>query len=288
MNLGVFPLLIVALVMVAGNPDVDSAQLALTGHHEVSALDGALVVVEADVDVPAGSEVAGPIYVVGGTLTVDGVVTGDLVQLAGTVTIGPGGRIGGQFQHTAGTLAIAPTADVERLTSLDLSGDGVRGRSGVLPATGLTLLLSLTGVMLAKKRTRALDTVAAAITGHPVVSLTVGVLLALTSLSVFVFMALTLVLLPVAIVGIVIGVLTLGFGVVAWGHFLGSMIPIRRQRIATGVGVALAVTGVQVAASIPILGDAIVAGVLLIGVGAVLITYYGVSAFRPATLEGDG
>lgn len=287
MNLAVFPLLLVALVMVAGNPDVDSAQLAFSGQHQVEALDGALIVVEADVDVPAGSVIEGPIYVVGGTLTVDGAITGDLVQLAGTVDVGSAGSVGGQLQHTAGTLAIAPTAEVEHLTRLDLSGDAVSGRSGVFPVVGLTLLLSLIGMLLTKKRTRALDTVAAAITGHPVVALTVGVLLALTSLSMFVFMALTLVLLPVALVGLIVGVLTVGYGLVAWGHYLGSLIPIRQPRIATGVGVALAMAGVQVAASIPLVGDLVVGAVLLIGVGSVLITYYGASAFRPAVLSVD-
>ena len=287
MNLAVFPLLLVALVMVAGDPDVDTVQLAVSGQRQVSALDGALVVVEAEVEIPAGSELEGPIYVVGGTLTVNGAVTGDIVQLAGTVNVGSRGRIGGQVQHTAGTLTIAPTADVERLTRLDLSGDeGKRG--GVLPAAGLTLVIAWIGAMLTKKRTCALDTVAAAITGHPMVSLTVGALLVMTSLSVFVFMALTLVLLPVAIAGLVIGVLTLGYGLVAWGHFLGSIIPIRRPRVATGVGVASAVIGVQVAGSIPYLGDLLVGVVLLIGVGAVLLTYYGVNPFRPATLEADG
>ena len=287
MNLAVFPLLLVALVMVAGNPDVDTVQLALSGERQVSVLDGALVVVEADVEIPAGFELEGPIYVVGGTLTMDGTVTGDIVQLAGTVNVGSRGRIGGQFQHTAGTLMIDPAAEVGRLTRLDLSGDG-GGRGGVFPAAALTLALAGIGVMLTKKRIRALDTVAAAITGHPMVSLTVGVLLTLTSLSVFVFMALTLVLLPVAIAGLVIGVLTLGYGLVAWGHFLGSIIPIRRPRVATGVGVVLAVIGVQVAGAIPFLGDLLVGVVLLVGVGAVLITYYGVSPFRPAALEGDG
>lgn len=287
MNLAVFPLLLVALLMVAGNPEVDSVQLVLTGHHRVITLDGALVVVEAEVVVPAGTELAGPIYVVGGTLKVDGTVSGNLIQLAGTVDVGSEGRIGGQFQHTAGTLAIAPTAEVEGLTRLDLSDGAVGGRSGVLPAAGVTLLLAWIGMLLTKKRTRALDTVASAITGHPMVSITVGVLGVLTSLSVFVFMAFTLVLLPVAIVGLLVGLLTLGYGLIAWGHLLGSKIPIRGERLATGVGVVLATMAVRVAAAIPFVGDLLVGAGLLAGVGAVLITYYGVSHFRPPMLEGD-
>lgn len=286
MNLAVFPLLLVALVMVAGNPEVDSVRVALDGDQLMSAADGAVIVVEAAVVVPPGVEVSGPIYVVGGTLTIEGTVTGEIVQLAGSVEVAPGGRVGGRLQHTAGTLTIAPTAEVEGLTRLDLSAGPADGRRGFLPAAGLTVLLATMGFVLTKKRTRLLDNVAEAIAAHPVVSLTVGLLLALTALSLFVFMALTLVLLPVAVVGLVIGILTLGYGIVAWGHLIGSIIPVCSGRIATAFGIVIAVVGVQVVGSIPILGDLAVAAVLLTGVGAALITYYGVSAFRPVVL-GD-
>ena len=287
MNLTVIPLLIAALLMMSGDRDVETAQLMMTGNHVLEAHDGALIVGEAAVTIPGGAQVPGPIYVIGGQLIVRGAVMGDVIQLAGTVTVESGARIGGELQHVAGTLVVSDDADIGRRTSLDLTrapGDGtaVRYLSGAI----LVLLIAGVGFLLTKKRNAALDNLAAAVTGHPVATLTVGVLLTLTFISVFVFMAMTLVLLPVAIAGLLAGLVTLGYGVIGWGHLLGNRLPIRHQRLSTVVGVVLVAIGIQLAGSIPLVGDLIVAAVLLIGLGAVVVTYYGVTRFRPAVLAG--
>jgi len=286
-NLTVIPLLIAALLMMSGDRDVETAQLMMTGNHVLEAHDGALIVGEAAVTIPGGAQVPGPIYVIGGQLIVRGAVMGDVIQLAGTVTVESGARIGGELQHVAGTLVVSDDADIGRRTSLDLTrapGDGtaVRYLSGAI----LVLLIAGVGFLLTKKRNAALDNLAAAVTGHPVATLTVGVLLTLTFISVFVFMAMTLVLLPVAIAGLLAGLVTLGYGVIGWGHLLGNRLPIRHQRLSTVVGVVLVAIGIQLAGSIPLVGDLIVAAVLLIGLGAVVVTYYGVTRFRPAVLAG--
>jgi len=285
MNLTLVPLLIVALVMVSGNPDVETAQLMLTGEHQIENHDGALIVGEAAVAIPPGAEVPGPIYVIGGELSVSGAVTGDVIQLAGTVTLEPGATIGDELQHVSGTLVVADDADIGRRTRLDLTGAaGDSPAAGFLPGAIVVLLLAAVGFLLTKKRRAALDNVAAAVAGHPVVTFTVGVLLTLTFISIFVFMALTLVLIPVAVLGLVAGLLTLGYGVIGWGHLIGARLPVRHQRLATVVGVVTVTTGVQLAGAIPLLGDLMVAAVVLTGLGAVVVTYYGVTQFRPAVL----
>lgn len=121
------------------------------------------------------------------------------------------------------------------------------------------LLLAGVGYLLAGRRSRALDNVAAAVTGHPVITLTVGLLLALTAVSLLVFMAFTLVLVPVAIVGLLAGVATLVYAVVAWGRLIGDRLPVRHDRLATALGAAGVVGGLQAAALIPLSGDLIVA-----------------------------
>jgi hypothetical protein len=285
MNLTVIPLLIAALLMMSGDPDVEAAQLMMTGNHVLEGHDGALIVGEAAVTIPGGAQLPGPIYVIGGQLIVRGAVTGDVIQLAGTVTVESSARIGDELQHVAGTLVVSDDADIGRRTSLDLTGgpgDGTAAR--YLPGAILVLFLAWVGFLLTKKRRAALDNLAAAVTGHPVATLTVGVLLTLTFISVFVFMAMTLVLLPVAIVGLFAGLVTLGYGVIGWGHLLGNRLPIRHQRLSTVVGVGLVAIGIQLVGSIPLVGDLIVAAVLLIGLGAVVVTYYGVTRFRPAVL----
>jgi hypothetical protein len=285
MNLTVIPLLIAALLMMSGDPDVEAAQLMMTGNHVLEGHDGALIVGEAAVTIPGGAQLPGPIYVIGGQLIVRGAVTGDVIQLAGTVTVESSARIGDELQHVAGTLVVSDDADIGRRTSLDLTGgpgDGTAAR--YLPGAILVLFLAWVGFLLTKKRRAALDNLAAAVTGHPVATLTVGVLLTLTFISVFVFMAMTLVLLPVAIVGLFAGLVTLGYGVIGWGHLIGKRLPIRHDRLATAVGVVLVVIGIQLAGSIPLVGDLIVIGVLLLGLGAVVVTYYGVTRFRPVAL----
>lgn len=285
MNLAVIPLLLAALLMVSADSDVETAQLMMTGNHVIESHEGALIVAEAEVEIPTGGRVPGPVYVIGGELVVSGAVTGDVIQLAGTVSIQSGASIGEELRHIAGTLTVSDEADVGRRTSLDLTGSaGDSPAAGFLAGSVLTLLLAWVGYLLTRRRRAALDNVAAALSRHPVATLTVGVLLTLTFISVFVFMAMTLVLLPVALIGLFAGVVTLGYGVIGWGHFIGTRLPIRHERLSTVLGVVLVMIGLQLAGWIPLIGDLIVAALLLLGLGGVVVTYYGVTAFRPVVL----
>ncbi|HSJ28828.1 MAG TPA: hypothetical protein VLB67_11500 [Acidimicrobiia bacterium] len=284
MNLTVIPLLVVALLMMSADTEVESARFLMTGTHVVESHESALIVGEATVTVPAAAEVTGPIYVVAGELIVAGTVMGDVIQLAGTVVVEPGAVIGDELRHVAGTLTVSDGASVGRRTSLAPTSGGETRSGGVLAGIALTLVLAGAGYRFGRRRSAVLDNVANAAIGHPVVAFTVGFLLALTAIALFVFMAMTLLLIPVAIVGLVAGVLTLGYGVVAVGRLVGSRLPVGHEGAATALGVVVAVTGLQLLGMIPVVGDLLVAGVLLTGLGAVVLTYYGVTAFRPEAL----
>lgn len=284
MNLGVIPLLVVALVLMTTESNAESVEVVLTGQHQVADQEGALIVGDADVTIPAGVEISGPIYVIGGELVVAGVVSSDVVQLAGTVSVRPQARIGDELRHIAGTESVAPGAQVGRRTGLDLVPESGGGAAGLVPLGLLTLLLALAGVFLEKRRRPILHNAGGAIRDHPVVALTVGALLTMTAIALIVFMAFTLVLLPLTLIGIVVGVLTICYAVVAWGHLIGTRLPVRRRGTATGVGVIIVVALLQLVGLVPLVGDVVVFGVLLSGVGAVIITYYGVAPFRPVFL----
>lgn len=154
----------------------------------------------------------------------------------------------------------------------------------------LTLLLAAVGHRLATRRPSTLRHVAGAIRGHPVITLTVGTLLTLTFISVFVFMAFTFVLLPVALVGLLAGAVTIGYGLIAWGDVIGDRLPLRRRGPSTTLGVVAAMAAIQLVALIPVVGDAIALAILLTGVGAVTVTvtYFGVAEFTPDVLPQDG
>jgi len=112
----------------------------------------------------------------------------------------------------------------------------------------------------------------------------VGALLSVTFLSVFVFMAFTLILFPVSILGLLIGLLTIGYGIIALGYLAGQQLNIPRVGLSTGLGVVGIMVLLQVIGVIPILGDLIAGGLLLTGLGAVVLTYFGLQEFEPVSL----
>ncbi len=286
MNLGLIPLLIAALLMASADPGTETVELMLTGTHQISEHRGALVVADARVAIPSEAEVSGPVYVVAGELVVSGRVDTDVIQLAGTVTVDPGAQIGGELRHVGGTQQVSDASRVGQRTSVaynPAAGDPVAGIGSFLV---LTLLLAAAGHRLATRRASALRHVAGAIRGHPVITLTVGTLLTLTFISLFVFMAFTFVLLPVAIAGLLAGAVTLGYGVIAWGDLIGDRLPIRRRGPSTTLGVVAAMGAIQLVALVPVVGDVIALVILLTGVGAVAVTYFGVAEFTPDVLPG--
>ena len=111
-----------------------------------------------------------------------------------------------------------------------------------------------------------------------------GILVGIVTVSLLVLMAFTLVLIPVTLVGLLAALVTLGYGLIGIGHLVGTLLPTGRDAIATALGVALALIGLWLVGFIPLIGDLAVAAVLLAGVGAVLVTYFGASRFRPDTL----
>lgn len=280
MNLTLIPLLISALLLVSADSEVATIRLVLNGDHEIVDLHDALIVGDASVTVPADVEVPGPIYVIGGELVVNGTITGDVTQLAGSVKIESQAEVTGGLHYVAGALTVADDAHIGRRTTLDVTGGAGRG-GGLFPQAMLILVLAGLGYIVARKRPEALSNVSAAVRSHPVITVTVGTFISLTGVALLVFMAFTLVLIPLTIVGLLAGLATLGYGLIATGRLIGALLPTKREAVATALGVVLVLVGLRLAGFIPLVGDVVVAGVLLAGVGAVLVTYFGVSRFRP-------
>lgn len=292
MNLATIPLLIAALLMLsAGGTPPDDVHLLLSGGTTLggpvvgaSSEPEAVIVADARAHLPGDAALSGPVYVIGGELTVDGRVTGDVVQLAGSVIVGPEAVIDGELRLIAGTLDVDPGADVARRSSVDLGSEGRDGPGSLLPTVGLAVLLALVGAVLARFRPRALGNVADAVTSHPVIVVTVGLLLAVTAVALLVYLAFTLVLLPVAILGLVAGVVALAVGTVGIGHAVGRRIPGLAPPAATGVGVVVTVLGLSLVGVVPLVGALVSGAVVLAGLGATILTYFGLAPFEPVRL----
>jgi hypothetical protein len=288
MSLDLIPMLVLSLLLLTtGGGGVHNAELILGGQQEATAHRGALIVADALVTVPADAEVPGPIHVLGGETRILGAVDGDVTHIAGRLVVADGARITGTLQHIGGSLDVEPGANIARHTRIDVAPDDPGPVRRLLPLTLVTGLLAFVGARRARRRPRSLEHIRNAIARHPVISLTVGGLVTVTFLSLFVFMAFTLILLPVSLLGLAVGLLMLGYGVVALGSLVAQRLPITRPGLATAAGVTVVMAAFQLLGAVPLIGNAAVGGLLLAGLGAVVVTYLGVQEFTPVAIPEE-
>lgn len=284
MSLTALPLMIIALFLAAADADLERVDLFLGGEHEIVDQRGPIIIADATVIIGVRADLPGPIYVTGGELVVRGNVTGDVIQLAGKVRAEEGSTIGGELLVLGGTQRIADGSAVQERSALPGSTGDQGPIARALPTVTLTVLLIALAAALARNRARRLDNVANAVSNHPVVTFTVGALATMTFLSLFVFMAFTLVLIPVAMLGGLVGIAVMAYGVTSIGHLVGRRLPIGSDPWSAALGVLSVVAAMTIISYVPVVGDLVVMVVLLACVGGVLVTYLGVTAFVPAKL----
>jgi hypothetical protein len=285
------PLLVVALLLLtAGGTTVERVDLVMDGTHDVSAVDDGLIVVGGDVTVSAGEQVEGPIYVMAGSLSVEGTVADDVIAFGGPVGVADGGTITGTLQVYAGSdVTVAEGATVGSRTRIDVGGSQ---RSPLVDAIFRAVqigVVALLGALFVRRRPRLVENVTDSVLRHTVVSGTVGFLASLTLLALFVFMAFTLLLLPISVLGILGGVLVVIYGYVVFGYLLGQRVvarytPVEQPSAATAVGVIVLMLAFDGLSLLPLLGGLVQIGLLLVAIGAILLTYFGLREFEPPTL----
>lgn len=280
----VVPLIVVALLLIAAQPGVETVTTVVGGDQSLPEGADAVVVVDGTVTIPPETDAPASIYVAGGTVRVGGTLEGDLVQLAGTVSVTSSGTVAGRYQQFGGELVAASGAAVEpEVVAEPLT----RERSPATSALGFVLqalALAAVSFVLGRRLPGLLANVGDAVSHHPVVSGTVGLLAIVTLLALFVFMAFTIILIPVSVLGLAAGVGVVVYAYVAVGYLVGRLIPDERPGVATAIGAVAFLVATRLVGQVPLIGDTVVVAVLVIGVGAVLITYFGLRTFEPPTL----
>jgi len=279
------PLLVLALLLMGvEHKDAARAELVMSGTHELTDHESALIVGDASVTIPVGVEILGPVYVIGGDVRIQGSVRTSVMQLAGELIVEETATIDGELRSVAGSRAVSENATIGRRTMIELTPTSPNPLLVLLPFAFMSGILALAGAAWARRRPGMLINVGRALTQHPVISLTVGTLVALTGLSLIVFMAFTLVLIPISILGLLTAALAVGCGVVTMGHLVGQHTRIRKAGLATGIGALLVMAGLELIGLIPLIGDLVAMGILTAALGAVVITYFGLSEFNPVKL----
>lgn len=283
----VLPLLVlVVLLMSVSGVEPDQMRIVFDGEHAAVDVDDALVVAGGDVRVPEGRTATGTLYVIGGTATVSGTLDGDATVLAGNLTLPDGGVVTGELRTISGNVTVAPGASVGRRSSFDVAP---QSRSRAAAASWLlvrVLVVALAAGLVARRAPVLLRNVGDAITAHGLVSGVVGAIAGSSMLVLFVYMAFTLILLPLSIVGLLVEVLLVVYAYLAYGYLVGRRLPLERVDLATGLGAGAFALGLELLGRVPLLGAAVQFVVIVVGLGAVLITYLGLREFEPARIPG--
>lgn len=260
------------------------------------AMPGELVITEGVFVLPEGALLEGSIYILGGTAQLDGTVTDNVSLYMGDLSLGAPAVIEGTLNITGGTLDQDPAATI--------LGDvtyGVEGQFDSLPADNGSLLnggsltwLVIQGVLvaalaglLAQFAPRKLSCAADAVRQHPVASGAMGLLLFIVGPALLVFMALTILLIPLTMLGILGGILLIASGWCATGVVVGNWLAARIPRplpftLTAFSGTLLVVIGAGLLLLLPIAGSIPFALITAASVGSVALTRFGWVPFVPA------
>lgn len=281
------PLLIVVLLMVSiGGGDVQEMSVTFQGETDVDTLADVYVVAGGTTTVPGDATLDGDVYVIGGTAVVDGAVDGDVTLLNGNLSVHDGATVTGTLQTYSGSAAVSADASVGRVSQFEPPTPSSSPTQRVGGFLLQVLVLGAFGWWLVERHPRVVENVGAAITEHALVSGVVGSLGATSLLVLFVYMAFTLVLLPLAIVGLLAELLVVLYGQAVFGYLLGTRLPIERAGVATIAGIATFLLLLEVVGLVPYLGGIAQLVVAVVGFGAVLNTYFGLQRFEPVTIPG--
>ncbi len=254
---------------------------------------GALLITGGEVLLAPGSRTDGPVLLLGGSLTIDGLVTGDVLAPGGELRLGPWAAIQGDLG--AGTaLERHPDALVEGevTVGLGLPAGTTQPRGGgwwrVLLQALATAALAAAWARWAPRRLAAMADAAGR---HFPVAASLGVLVFLVGSIAAVIMAFTIVLIPATLLVLVLGVVAVGTGWAAVGYAIARALaggPLatwadRPVWLAAfgGFDVGLALGIVE---RVPWVGGGVALVVSLAAMGAVALTGVG---GRPFVHAGD-
>ncbi len=270
-------------------------------------LNGDLVVIGGAVTIEQGAAVQGDVVVVGGSLKMDGQATGNAVVIGGVVAMGDQSSVSGDLVTIGGTLQRAPGATVGGNVVTNLPPPNLKlpiapsapaaalppalpkppalpaGFGAVGAGVGILVqaaLLAGLAMLLTLFLHPQLDRVAQAVTRQPFVSGSIGLLTTIVAPIAIVILAVTILLIPVALAAAILLALAWLFGIVALGMEVGDRFTKAIHRtwepvLSTGAGTFLLSLAVGLVNQVPCVGWLAPVIVGLVGLGAAVTTLFG-------------
>jgi cytoskeletal protein CcmA (bactofilin family) len=266
------------------------------------ALEGSLIVVGGNVTLEAGSRVNGDTVVVGGNLNVSGEIDGNLIDFGKTVSLASTALVTGDVTALGGRLSMANGARV-----LGNVNEGFRGpflfnfpnwnipqfqpnfspifdRLWFFFRTFLWAAIAVLVVLFLPQQT---ERTGRAALKQPFTAGALGLLTVVITPLVLVILAITILLIPVALVGALLLALAWMFGLVSLGYMVGKRLQeLTRQEWAPAVAAALGtfllvfvINGMR--NLIPCIFWIVPAATGMVGLGAVILTRFGTQSYPP-------
>lgn len=296
---------LIAWVVLAGCQPADSYQgmVVVDGRHRLEpgeTLAGSLLVLDGEVTLARDAVITEALYVMGGRISAAGKIGGNVTVIGGTLHLEAGAVVGGDLNIGGGTVELAPATTV--LGSVN-HGSGIEipvtwqrqppsVADALLRSVTSGLLLGVLAFIGARFLPRPISCVSQTAVRYPLVSGSLGLLATVVGLILLVMMAFTLVLIPVTLLGLLLALLIVAYGWIAYGSVLGQWLARwlswRLQPPFTAfVGTFLFMLVTGLLGLIPLLGSALSFLIMIIGVGAVLLSRFGTRVFVPATLSEE-
>ena len=274
-------------------------------------LDGSLIIFGGVVTLGTDSKVKGDVVLVGGTVTIDGIVEGDVVGVGGVVTL----EDNASLESNLTTVAAALNRDVNaKVAGQVITGiqvpfkfSGFRGiqpsnlpdiQAQISPLWSVmwflfsTFLWAALAALLVMFLPNPTTRTAQAIFTQPLLAGGLGLFTAVVAPLLLIAVAITIIGIPISLLGVLILVIAWVLGFVAVGLEIGQRIGKTFSRdwplaVAAGVGtfvLALVVNGVDVL--LPCIGWMVPALVGILAVGGVLLSRFGAQSYP--TYRGMG
>lgn len=295
-------LILLALVLLAGcSPlyNVDTGGLIIGQSYRLNSgqsLNEDLTVIGGTAELEEGSTVNGNVAILGGSLSINGEVTGDVNAMGGVVSLGETAVIHGNVTTLGATVSRAEGAVVMgdigtgrptlRFPTTNRSPiqSGIQALWNFVSPIFQAFALAALAILVSLFALRPMEHIGDAMTAQPVTTGGIGLLTAIVLPVMMVLISITIILMPVGIIGLLALALALLLGWISAGLVTGERLAQAFKQnwsgpISAGAGtLVLSLVGALIG-SIPCIGWIAPFLVSIIGLGAVVLTRFGTQAY---------
>ena len=294
--------ILLALVLLAGcSPlyNVDTGGLIVGQSYRLRSgqtLNEDLTVVGGTAELEEGSTVNGNVAILGGTLSVNGEVNGDVNAMGGVVSLGETAVIHGDVQTLGATVSRAEGATVEGSIGTGRPTFHIPTTTRTPIQSGMQVIwnfispifqafaLAALAVLVSLFALRPMEHIGDAMTGQPVTTGGIGLLTAIVLPIMMVIISITIILLPVGLIGLLALALALLLGWISAGLVTGERLAMAFKQnwsgpVSAGAGTLVLSLAASLIGSIPCIGWIAPFLVGIIGLGGVVLTRFGLQAY---------